>query len=82
VQEPILPNASALGYSQHIMKCPLSHVAYRRVLMWRRSDNICFALLLSGDDSVSVGERVECKIKGILQVSSSVGKRWLAVYRM
>lgn len=39
-----------------------------RVLMWRRSDNICFALLLGGDDSVTVGERVECKVKGILQV--------------
>lgn len=38
--------------------------------MWRRSDNICFALLLGGDESISVGERVECKIKGILQVGS------------
>lgn len=38
------------------------------VLMWRRSDNICFVLLLGGDDSVIVGEQVECKVKGILQV--------------
>lgn len=36
--------------------------------MWRRSDNICFVLLLGGDDSVTVGEQVECKVKGILQV--------------
>ncbi len=38
--------------------------------MWRRSDNICFVLLLGGDDSVEVGEQVECKVKGILQVCS------------
>ncbi len=44
------------------------YVRCGRALMWRRSDNICFALLLSGGEGVTVGERVECKVKGILQV--------------
>lgn len=38
------------------------------VLLWRRSDNIVFALLLGGADLVGVGDGVECKVKGILQV--------------
>ncbi|GAB4817334.1 hypothetical protein N2152v2_004380 [Parachlorella kessleri] len=38
------------------------------VLLWRRSDNIVFALLLGGADLVVVGDGVECKVKGILQV--------------
>ncbi|KAK9824846.1 hypothetical protein WJX81_006563 [Elliptochloris bilobata] len=37
-------------------------------LLWRRSDNICFALLLGGGGAVEVGEGVECKVKAILQV--------------
>jgi hypothetical protein len=36
-------------------------------LLWRRSDNICFALLLGGSAAVEVGEGVECKVKAILQ---------------
>lgn len=39
-----------------------------RVLLWRRSDNVVFALLLGGADLVVVGDGVECKVKGILQV--------------
>lgn len=38
------------------------------VMLWRRSDNVVFALLLGGADLVSVGDGVECKVKGILQV--------------
>lgn len=37
-------------------------------MLWRRSDNVVFALLLGGADLVSVGDGVECKVKGILQV--------------
>lgn len=38
------------------------------VLLWHRSDNLAFALILGGAFNVSVGEGVECKVKGILQV--------------
>lgn len=38
------------------------------VLLWRRSDNICYALLLGGASTVEVGEGVECRIRAILQV--------------
>ena len=38
-----------------------------RVLLWRRSDNICFALLLGSGEGVTVGEAVECQVQGILQ---------------
>ncbi|KAA6423081.1 MAG: F0F1 ATP synthase subunit alpha [Trebouxia sp. A1-2] len=38
------------------------------VLLWRRSDNVCFALILGGRQNVSAGDRVECRLKGILQV--------------
>ncbi|CAL8468619.1 g8159 [Coccomyxa elongata] len=38
------------------------------VLLWRRSDNICLALLLGGVGTVEVGEGVECRIRAILQV--------------
>jgi hypothetical protein len=37
-------------------------------MLWRRSDNIVFALLLGGADLVAVGDGVECQVKGILQV--------------
>ena len=40
--------------------------------MWRRSDNICFALLLHGGEGVSVGDRAQCKVKGILQVHTQI----------
>ncbi len=43
-----------------------------RVLLWRRSDNICFALLLEDEGSVTVGEKVACAIRGILQVLSAL----------
>lgn len=39
-----------------------------RVLLWRRSDNICIVLLLSGAKDVAIGHRVATKIKAILQV--------------
>lgn len=38
------------------------------VLLWHRSNNIAFVLLLGGAAAVSVGEAVECKIRGVLQV--------------
>ncbi|PRW45016.1 ATP synthase subunit alpha [Chlorella sorokiniana] len=40
----------------------------RGVMLWRRSDNIVFALLLGGAGLVAVGDGVECRVKGILQV--------------
>jgi F-type H+-transporting ATPase subunit alpha len=45
---------------------PSIHPSPHSALLWRRSDNICFAVLLGG--VASVGERVACRIKGILQV--------------
>ncbi len=42
-----------------------------RVLLWHRSDNLAFALVLGGAASISAGEGVECKIKGVLQVSQA-----------
>ncbi len=38
------------------------------VLLWHRSDNLVFALILGGAYAVKAGDRVECKIKGVLQV--------------
>ena len=37
-------------------------------MLWRRSDNVVFALLLGGAGLVAVGDGVECRVKGILQV--------------
>jgi hypothetical protein len=37
-------------------------------MLWRRSDNVVFALLLGGAGLVAVGDGVECQVKGILQV--------------
>ena len=37
-------------------------------LLWRRSDNVVFALLLGGSDLVTIGDGVECKVRAILQV--------------
>ena len=52
--------------------CALSFVSGAAgALLWRRSDNICFALLLGGGSSVEVGEGVECKVKAVLQVPRS-----------
>lgn len=48
----------------------------RSLLLWRRSDNIVFALLLGGADKVVVGDGVECKVKGILQVGEREGRLW------
>ena len=39
------------------------------VLLWHRSDNLAFALTLAGGPVV--GEGVECKIKGVLQVGDA-----------
>jgi len=44
-------------------------------LLWRRSDNICFALLLGGGAGVEVGEGVECKVKAILQARAGAARR-------
>lgn len=44
---------------------PLLHPS-RSALLWRRSDNICFAVLLGG--AATLGERVAVRIKAILQV--------------
>lgn len=38
------------------------------VLLHHRSDNLVFAIILGGASTIRVGERVECKIKGVLQV--------------
>ncbi|CAG9462441.1 unnamed protein product [Pedinophyceae sp. YPF-701] len=38
------------------------------VLLWRRDDNLCYALVLGGAQNVSVGERVTCRVAGVLQV--------------
>ncbi|KAJ9515099.1 hypothetical protein QJQ45_028891, partial [Haematococcus lacustris] len=38
------------------------------VLLWHRSDDIAFALILGGAQEVAVGTGAECKIKGVLQV--------------
>ena len=40
--------------------------------MHHRSDNLVFALILGGASTIRVGERVECKIKGVLQVVDEV----------
>ncbi|GMH44862.1 hypothetical protein BSKO_12814 [Bryopsis sp. KO-2023] len=37
------------------------------VLLWRRSDNLCCALVLNGA-TVEEGENVQCKVQGIIQV--------------
>lgn len=37
-------------------------------LLWRRSDNYVFALILAGSDLVTVGDGVECRVRAILQV--------------
>ena len=36
-----------------------------RVLLWRRSDNLCYVLLLGGQPEK--GEGVVCKVKAIIQ---------------
>lgn len=42
-------------------------------MLWRRSDNVVFALLLGGAGLVAVGDGVECQVRGILQVSARCG---------
>jgi F-type H+-transporting ATPase subunit alpha len=39
--------------------------------LWRRSDNIVFSLILGGSDLVNIGDGVECRVRGILQVVDS-----------
>ncbi len=43
------------------------------VLLWRRSDNIVYALILGRQGAVEVGEAVECRIKAILQARPRIG---------
>ncbi|KAF8063752.1 atpA [Scenedesmus sp. PABB004] len=38
------------------------------ILLWHRSDNLAFAIVAGGADSIQPGEGVEPKVKGILQV--------------
>lgn len=38
------------------------------VLLWHRSNNLTFVLILGGASNVAIGEAVECKIRGVLQV--------------
>ena len=48
--------------------CSLKFVSgFSGVLLWRRSDNIVYALILGRQGAVEVGEAVECRIKAILQ---------------
>lgn len=42
------------------------------VLLWHRSNNLVFAIILGGASTITVGEAVECKIKGVLQVVDEV----------
>ena len=46
-----------------------------RVLLWRRDDNICYALLVGGSESVSTGDSVQCRIGGMLQVGEAPPER-------
>ena len=43
-----------------------------RVILWRRNDNFVFALITSGSAIVNIGDGVECKVTGILQVVDEV----------
>jgi F0F1-type ATP synthase alpha subunit len=44
------------------------------VLLWHRSDDLAFAIVLGGAGSVRPGEGVECRVKGVLQlVDESLG---------
>ena len=38
------------------------------MILWRRSDNLVFSLLLGGSTLVNIGDGVECVVRGILQV--------------
>ncbi|GFR41698.1 hypothetical protein Agub_g2445, partial [Astrephomene gubernaculifera] len=42
------------------------------VLLWHRSDNLSFCLVLGDPSSVTEGTPVECKIRGVLQVVDDV----------
>ncbi len=44
------------------------------VLLWHRSDNLSFCLVLASSEQapIAVGDAVECKIKGVLQVVDDV----------
>ena len=66
---PSLP----LPAPEHALNSPRTTITLvSSVLLWRRSDNICFALLLGSGAGVCAGEGVECKIKAILQVRACV----------
>lgn len=38
------------------------------VLMWHRSENLAFVLVLGGAADIAVGTHASCIIKGVLQV--------------
>ena len=40
----------------------------RRVLLWHRSENLAFVLVLGGAADITVGSSATCVIKGVLQV--------------
>ena len=73
------PRCSGLATQQICSRSPLY---WRRVLLWRRSDNICFALLLGSGEGVTVGEAVECQVQGILQVRALHCFRRSVAWRM
>ena len=50
----------------------ISCVPLLSVLLWHRSDNLVFVLVLGGAAQLTIGEGVECKLKGVLQVVDDV----------
>ncbi len=52
------------AYSIFLLTCIL---VYCRALLWRRDDNLVFALVSDGD--ASAGDSVDCQFSGILQVA-------------
>ena len=67
----LLPSWQAAGPGV-LTWCGVMH----RVLLWRRSSQICFVLIVGGQDDVTVGEGVECKIAGVLQVGDGAAQ-WM-----
>jgi len=40
----------------------------RSVLLWQRSENLAFALVLGGEKEITLGTHATCNITGVLQV--------------
>ncbi len=60
---------SSSGRSDWGCRARVRACSSRSVLLWHRSDNIAFVLILGGASAVNVGTGLECKIKGVLQAS-------------